>query len=250
VGLTLAAHLARSGFKVHGVEVREFILAELAKGKAFFLEEGLDPLLKTVIENGSFSFYNQIPFSDRSRIFVITVGTPLNSDGSANMDFIKRVSEEVRINLRENDFVILRSTVKIGTTRDVVKPILDNANVNYGLAFCPERTLEGAALREIAQLPQIIGALNSEDLDSASNFFTKITNSVIQVSSLETAELIKLVDNMQRDVHFAISNEVARICNNLEVSAHEVISSGKLGYPRTNLASPGPVGGPCLEKDS
>jgi UDP-N-acetyl-D-mannosaminuronic acid dehydrogenase len=250
VGLTLAAHLARSGFKVHGVEVREFILAELAKGKAFFLEEGLDPLLKTVIDNGSLSYHSEIPFSNQSRIFVITVGTPLNPDGSANMDFIKRVSEEVRINLRENDFVILRSTVKIGTTRDVVKPILDNARVNYGLAFCPERTLEGAALREIAQLPQIIGALNPEDLDSASNFFTKITNSVIQVSSLETAELIKLVDNMQRDVHFAISNEVARICNNLEVSAHEVISSGKLGYPRTNLASPGPVGGPCLEKDS
>jgi UDP-N-acetyl-D-mannosaminuronic acid dehydrogenase len=250
VGLTLAAHLARSGFKVQGVEVRESILTELGKGKAFFLEEDLDPLLKTVIENGSFSFSSHIPKSDQSRTFIITVGTPLNSDGSANMDFIKRVSEEVQANLKENDFVILRSTVKIGTTRDVVKPILDKAKVNFGLAFCPERTLEGAALKEIAQLPQIIGAFNSNDLDSASNFFTRITNSVIRVSSLETAELIKLVDNMQRDVHFAVSNEVARICNNLEVSAHEVIASGKLGYPRTNLASPGPVGGPCLEKDS
>jgi len=250
VGLTLAAHLARSGFKVCGIEIRESILDELAKGKAFFLEEGLDSLLKSSLENGSFSFFKKIPKSKNKRTFIITVGTPLNPDGSANMSFISRVSEEVQTNLKDHDFVILRSTVKIGTTRDVVKPILDKANVEYGLAFCPERTLEGAALKEISELPQIIGAENSEDLDSASRFFSRITSTVIKVNSLETAEVIKLVDNMQRDVHFAISNEVARVCNELEVGAHEVISSGKLGYPRTNLAMPGPVGGPCLEKDS
>lgn len=250
VGLTLGAHLAKSGFMVCGVEIRQFILDDLSEGKAFFLEEGLDTLLKAVIANGNFSFSNQIPAGKQNRTFIITVGTPLNPDGSANMNYIQRVSEEVRANLKNNDFVILRSTVKIGTTRKVVKSILDKAGVNYGLAFCPERTLEGAALKEIAELPQIIGALTTQDLEKARNFFTRITSSVIQVSSLETAELVKLVDNMQRDVHFAISNEVAKICNDLEVSAHEVINSGKLGYPRTNLAMPGPVGGPCLEKDS
>jgi UDPglucose 6-dehydrogenase/UDP-N-acetyl-D-mannosaminuronic acid dehydrogenase len=62
--------------------------------------------------------------------------------------------------------------------------------------------------------------------------------------------LIKLVDNSQRDVHFAFSNEVALMCDTIGVSAVEVISAGKLGYPRTNLSMPGPVGGPCLEKDS
>jgi nucleotide sugar dehydrogenase len=118
------------------------------------------------------------------------------------------------------------------------------------LAFCPERTLEGAALAELGTLPQIIGTSNENDKSQANSIFSKITSSVVHVSSIETAELIKLTDNMQRDVHFAISNEVARIGNVFEIDASEVIAAGKLGYPRTNLAMPGPVGGPCLEKDS
>jgi nucleotide sugar dehydrogenase len=118
------------------------------------------------------------------------------------------------------------------------------------LAFCPERTLEGAALLELGSLPQIIGTSNEIDKSKANSIFTKLTSSVVHVSSIETAELIKLTDNMQRDVHFAISNEVAKIGNVFEIDASEVITAGKLGYPRTNLAMPGPVGGPCLEKDT
>jgi UDP-N-acetyl-D-mannosaminuronic acid dehydrogenase len=71
----------------------------------------------------------------------------------------------------------------------------------------------------------------------------------VQVSSLEAAEIVKLVDNTFRDVQFGFANEVARLCETYAVSAHEVIASGKLGYVRTNVALPGLVGGPCLEKD-
>ena len=118
------------------------------------------------------------------------------------------------------------------------------------MAFCPERTLEGSALSEIGFLPQIIGADSEEDLTRATIFFGKVTNNVVQVSNIETAEMIKLVDNMQRDTHFAVSNEVARMCNQVNVKASEVIAAGKNNYPRTNLPTPGPVGGPCLEKDT
>ena len=82
------------------------------------------------------------------------------------------------------------------------------------------------------------------------DIFSKVTDTVIQVSNIETAEMIKMVDNMQRDTHFAISNEVARMCNQVNVKASEVIAAGKNQYPRTNLPTPGPVGGPCLEKDT
>lgn len=250
VGLTLAAHMARSGFKVHGVEIRDEVLEPLKNGRAFFLEPGLDSLLGKVITEGVFTFSKDIPASDEGRIFIITVGTPLRVDGTANTDFISRVSESVANHLRDEDFVILRSTVKLGTTNTVVKPILEQANRKYGLAFCPERTLEGAALSELGSLPQIIGTSNEVDKSKANSIFTKLTSSVVHVSSIETAELIKLTDNMQRDVHFAISNEVAKIGNVFEIDASEVITAGKLGYPRTNLAMPGPVGGPCLEKDT
>jgi UDP-N-acetyl-D-mannosaminuronic acid dehydrogenase len=80
--------------------------------------------------------------------------------------------------------------------------------------------------------------------------FQFITPTIIRVTDTKTAEMIKLIDNTSRDVQFAFANEVASMCDGIGVSAMEVISSGKQGYPRTNVALPGPVGGPCLSKDS
>ena len=83
----------------------------------------------------------------------------------------------------------------------------------------------------------------------SSMLFQKLTPNLVRVSNIKTAEMIKLVDNAARDAKFAYSNEIAIACDSFGISAAEVISSGKLGYPRTDLALPGPVGGPCLEKD-
>jgi UDP-N-acetyl-D-mannosaminuronic acid dehydrogenase len=94
-----------------------------------------------------------------------------------------------------------------------------------------------------------VGADDAAVSDRAAAVFRRLTNSIVQVSSPEAAEIIKLVDNTYRDVHFAFANEVARLCDAFDVNAHEVISSGKLGYKRTNVPLPGLVGGPCLEKD-
>jgi nucleotide sugar dehydrogenase len=250
VGLTLAAFMADHGFKVHGTEVRTFILENLERRKAFFLEANLDNVLERVIDNGSFTFSEKIPTSKLNRIFIITVGTPLLSSKKVNTDYIINVAREVENVANDGDLVILRSTVKLGTTNKIIRPILESNGKKIDLAFCPERTLEGAALSELDNLPQIIGADTERERVRASEVFNKITSSVVLVSNNETAELIKLTDNVQRDIHFAISNEVARAANQFPIKASEVISAGKLGYPRTNLSSPGPVGGPCLEKDS
>jgi len=250
VGLTLAAFMADRGFRVHGAEIRENVLNDLALKKAFFTEAGLDETLERVINNGNFTFSREIPVSKSSRVFIITVGTPLKSDQSANLEYIKTVSLEVSEKMSRDDFVILRSTVKLGTTNHVVRPILEKSGKSFGLAFCPERTLEGAALNELGNLPQIIGAETEIEKKRAADIFSVVTSSVVMVTNTETAELIKLTDNMQRDVSFAISNEVAKAANRFPIKASEVISAGKIGYTRTNLFSPGPVGGPCLEKDS
>jgi len=250
VGLTLSAYLASIGITVHGVEIRDTVLSDLEKHQAFFLEENLDNILSTVIKNQKFSFSKSIPFSKSKRTFIITVGTPLTENLLPNLDYITRAATEVAKAINDDDLVILRSTVKLGVTNAIVRPILNSSNKKFGLAFCPERTLEGAALSEIGLLPQIIGADSSDDLKRTSIFFKKVTTTVVQVSNIETAEMIKLVDNMQRDTHFAISNEVARMCNQVNVKASEVIAAGKDKYPRTNLPTPGPVGGPCLEKDT
>jgi UDP-N-acetyl-D-mannosaminuronic acid dehydrogenase len=252
VGLTLAVVMAEVGFRVRGMEIREDVVDTLAKGEPHFFEPGLAGRLKRVIKSGRLSVSQHIPASARAdtSVYVITVGTPLDAQRNVRLDMISNVAREIAQHLKTGDMVVMRSTVEIGTTRDLVKPIFDAVGCQYDLVFCPERTLEGQALRELRELPQIVGGHDQTARIRAAQVFQFLTPTVVQVSSLETAELIKLVDNAQRDVHFGLANEVARIGDAIGVSVVEVIRAGKLGYARSNLPMPGPVGGPCLEKDS
>ncbi|WP_207457015.1 nucleotide sugar dehydrogenase [Azospirillum sp. SYSU D00513] len=249
VGLTLAVAMADAGFQVHGVEVRKDVLDKLGKGIPHFFEPGLTEKLRHVVSRGRFTFGQTTEGCDRASVFIITVGTPLGKDGKIRTDMIEAATRQVAAQLNDGDLVILRSTVKLGTTRGIVAPILAESGKRFDIAFCPERTLEGQALIELNQLPQIIGAETMEVSARAAQIFGFLTPTTVKVSTLETAEMIKLVDNTYRDVTFAFSNEIARVCNAMEISAMEVVRAGKLGYPRTNLPLPGPVGGPCLEKD-
>lgn len=249
VGLTLATVLAEVGFQVIGVEKRPEVVNATNSGEPHFSETGLSGAIRRVVRSGALTARTSFAQSDQCLVYIITVGTPLDPNGLARLDMIENASRQVADVMPDGALVILRSTVKIGTTRTVVMPILAESGKQFHLAMCPERTLEGKALQELRELPQIIGADDSLSRDKASKVFRKLTDSIVEVSSLEAAEIVKLVDNTYRDVQFAFANEVARLCEAFEVSAHEVISSGKLGYSRTNVAMPGLVGGPCLEKD-
>lgn len=249
VGLTLAVTMAEIGFRVLGVEIRDDILESLNRNEPHFFEPGLAERMRHAIDLNRLSFAKRIDPKFGAHVYVITVGTPLGADGRVRTDSIEAVSTEIAGHVVDGDLVIMRSTVKIGTTRGIVVPILDRTSIAYDLAFCPERTLEGVAMTELRILPQIVGGMTMRANVRASQIFQFITPTVVRVSSIETAEMIKLVDNTQRDVHFAFANEIARMCDAIGIGAAEVIGAGKLGYPRTNLPMPGPVGGPCLEKD-
>ena len=249
VGLTLGVALAKAGVEVYGAEINDDILKALKEKRAHFSEKGLDDALEEVIESEKFSFGKKIPMENDFSTFIITVGTPLNDSGAPRIDMIERSAVEISNAMNDNSLVILRSTVVIGACREIVDPILHECGKQYHLAMCPERTLEGKALEELLELPQIIGTEDSVTYELCFNIFKKLTNKVIGVSSWEAAEIIKLVDNTSRDLSFAFSNEIAKVCNLFHVDAYEVINQGKYGYKRTNLPEPGPVGGPCLEKD-
>ncbi len=249
VGLTLAAAMASVGFRVTGVERRQDVVDQLRLGKPHFFEPGLEDTLQRAIEGDWLRIETEIPVQCEASVFIITVGTPLGPDGLARLDMIENATRQTAAAMSDNALVILRSTVRLGTTRKTVMPILGAMGQRYQLAFCPERTLEGTALTELRQLPQIVGADDDWTSLRAAQIFNFLTPTTIRVRDVETAEMIKLVDNAQRDVRFAYANEVARMCDAIGISALEVINAGKLGYPRTNLPLPGPVGGPCLEKD-
>src|SRR5205807_1526903 len=136
------------------------------------------------------------------------------------------------------------------TGYDTNDDFVTRAARRFGLAFCPERTIEGKAIPEMRSLPQIVGGLDDESADRAEALFRLITPKIVRVSSLETAEMIKLINNTYRDLTFAFANEVALIAERMGLSAAEMIRAANVDYPRSNIAQPGFVGGPCLEKDA
>lgn len=249
VGLTLALTLAKKGFLVIGIDKSKKIIKWLKSGKAHFYEPGINQLLKKNLLKKKIFFFTKIKKNKNVKTYIITVGTPIDRNKKIITHYIKLVAKDLNKVLENNDLVILRSTVGVGVTRKIVFPILISKNKKIYLSFCPERTLEGKALRELVSLPQIISGIDRDSLKKSKKIFLKLTKKIISVTDLETAELIKLVDNSNRDVYFAYANEIARICDSLGVSALEVIKKGKKDYPRTNLPMPGLVGGPCLEKD-
>jgi nucleotide sugar dehydrogenase len=159
VGLTLAVAMADAGFRVTGVETAPEVLRHLRGGRPHFAEIGLAEKLRRQLAEGRLVIHDRLDAEARAPVYIITVGTPLNEHKRARLDSIQAVAASLAAILAPGDMVVLRSTVRVGVTRGVVKPVLDRAGVPYDLAFCPERTLEGKALEELRTLPQIVGGV-------------------------------------------------------------------------------------------
>lgn len=248
VGLTLAVTLASAGFEVTGLERNKAIVASLNRGKPHFYEKGLETSLRKHLAN-NLTILQKMEISS-SDAYIISVGTPIDRESKKIiLQPLIRAAEEVSHQLKEGDTVILRSTVPLGTTRNIVLPLLKKYAKHFYLAFCPERTIEGRALIELKELPQIVGGLDEESVDKAVGIFSKVTATTVRVESLEAAEMIKLIDNTYRDANFAFANEVGLLAEGLGLDAAELIRAANLGYRRNNIPVPGFVGGACLAKD-
>lgn len=254
VGLTLSLALTDSGVKVYGVDSNDKIIRDLKKARPTIREKNAEVLLKKHIHTKF--FVNKTIPDEKIDVFVISVGTPLAENNAPILDYVMNSSKTVGKKLKKDQAVILRSTVPVGTTRNVVIPILEKnsklkAGKDFDVVFAPERTVEGVAIGEMKSLPQIIGGINEKAIQNAKTVFAKLTPIIVPVSSIEVAEMIKLIDNTYRDSRFAYSNEIAMICEFLNIDARECISKANYKYSRNNIAVPSPgVGGPCLSKDS
>lgn len=251
VGLTLGVALTAKGISVRGIEKNPQLVENLNKGETDVLEPGLDEALSLAISHDLFKVH-ALGESEKNlldcNVFIITVGTPIRGR-LVDLKLLSSAIDEIVPYLKDQDLVIVRSTVMVGATRDLVLPKLIATGLDIDLAMCPERTVEGSALAEIELLPQIIGPFNEQSSNSASKFFSTVCNEIILVDSLEAAEVTKLVNNTYRDVMFGFSNEIARIANGFNLSARQIIQAANQNYERSNIALPGPSGGPCLEKD-
>src|SRR6266436_7704441 len=242
IGLPLAAVLADAGFRVTGYDTNEDFIHQLRlTGRVEFREEGLDGLLVRHL-NRRLTLATEPPAAHD--VYIITVGTPLNpGTGRPTLDRVQEAIGQIAPGFPADPLVVLRSTVTVGTTRRVVLPEIRRHVDRFGLAFCPERTIEGKAIPEMISLPQIIGGLDAASATRADALFRTITKTIVHVSSLEAAEMIKLINNTFRDVTFAFANEIALMAERLGLAATELIRAANLDYPRSNVPQPGFVSG-------
>jgi UDP-N-acetyl-D-mannosaminuronic acid dehydrogenase len=248
VGLTLGVALAKRGLKIYGIEINISIRNSLLSGKAHFEEEGLNVVFKKVVSSGAFSVVDSFNSIDLDAC-IITVGTPLDEDRNLNFDSILQSLEHIPLNTKDGFLVILRSTVATGTTRNLIAPWLSKERGVDLVAFCPERTIEGDALEELSTLPQIIGGIDAASRVSAVKLFRCLTDKIVEVDDLETAELAKLFNNTYRDLNFALGNYFALVAQKFNVDGIAAIKAANQDYKRGGIPLPGFVGGPCLEKD-
>lgn len=255
VGLTLGVVMSEVGFHVLGIEQNEAVRGSLQKGVPHFSETGLVPVFRNVLGDGRFHVHASVEEAKGiADAYVITVGTPIDAARQPVLSDVKNAAEAVAKVLKRGDIVILRSTVPVGTCRDVVKPILEKSGLaidrEFLLAFAPERTLEGKALEELRSLPQVIGGHNREAAEKAATIFRELTDAVIIMNTLEEAEMVKLVNNCFRDLSFGFANELALLCEHFNMDAGRIIRAANEGYPRNPVPMPSPgVGGACLTKD-
>lgn len=164
---------------------------------------------------------------------------------------LEQISE---LNL-DGKMIIIRSTMPPKTTVDIIIPYLESktslkAGHDFAIAVCPERILEGQAVKEIHELPEIIGGINEISNQIATELFLSINpKKNILYTSPSGAELAKLFTNIYRYISFALSNEFAIWAESYNLDASELIKIANHNYPRCNIPTPGFAGGPCLSKD-
>jgi UDP-N-acetyl-D-mannosaminuronic acid dehydrogenase len=248
VGLTLTVAMARKGYEVHGVEIQPAVLDSLSRGQPHIFEPGVAEVLTDLLGERIFVAAELPP--DPVDAAIICVSTPV--DPATRTPYLKNLAlaaEQIAERCSPATLVVVRSTVPVGTSRDVVLPPLADAWGTAHLVMAPERTIQGTALRELVELPQIVGGLDERSLELGLALFGGFSDQVVPVSSLEAAELVKLTNNCHTDVIYAFGNEVARITERLGLDPLEIIRAANLDYPRPDIAKPGYVGGGCLSKD-
>jgi UDP-N-acetyl-D-mannosaminuronic acid dehydrogenase len=255
VGLPLATVFANSGFKVIGVDNNSDRLESIKKGECPFYDPQLQENLNACSSTGNLSTVLNFDKNIQADVIFITVGTPNTEKNNVDYSQLYSALQEVcQINLKDK-IIIMRSTMPPKTTDDIIIPFIEfnsnlKAGIDFAIAVCPERILEGQAIKEIQELPEIIGGVNEISNNIAAELFKKINpQKDLLYLSPSGAELAKLFTNIFRYISFALSNEFAIWAEKYGLDASELIKIANYNYPRSNIPKPGFVGGPCLGKD-
>ena len=249
VGLPLALVLADSGLKTLILDINKPALEKIAEGTMPFREEGGEALLKKVHGTGRLTVSSEANNVARAELVVLTIGTPVDEFHNPNLSVLTRCLDELIPHLRDGQTIILRSTVAPGTT-DYIDSYLASRGKKIGLAFCPERVVQGKGIEEICTLSQLVSGTSPKALAAAKKLFAKIAPEVVEMTPLE-AEFAKLICNAFRYMQFAATNQLYMVVESAGLNYGELLSKMKQGYLRMgSIPGPGFAAGPCLMKDT
>lgn len=250
IGLPTATMFSCYGHKVIGVDVNEKVVNNINKGKIIIEEPNLEELVEDVVKKGNLIASISPKESD---VFIISVPTPIKDDKTSDMSYVISATKSIVKYLKKGNIVVLESTSPVGTTEEVVKPIIEESGLKVGrdimLGYCPERVIPGKIIYELKNNDRVIGGIDKKSAEEIRKIYKTIVDGNIYLTDCKTAELCKLMENTYRDVNIALSNELLLICDKLNINVWEVIEYSNK-HPRVNLHTPGPgVGGHCLAVD-
>lgn len=255
IGLPTAAILANNNIHVLGADVNENTVNNINQGICNFEEPGLNSLVKDAVKNNYLSATTDLEYvANTCDIIIVIVPTPIFENKKADLTYVISACESIKKGLKKGNLVIIESTVPPETGINVIKPLLEESGLICGedfyLSYSPERALPNNTIYEMTHNARIIGGFNEKSADLTAQLYSYITQGeIIKVKNITSAEMVKLMENTYRDVNIALSNELAKICEKINVNANEVINAANY-HPRVNLHTPGPgVGGHCIPID-
>jgi UDP-N-acetyl-D-mannosaminuronic acid dehydrogenase len=249
IGVPLSLVLAESGRKTLILDVNEAALQTMAAGGLPFFEQGGKALLQKVLANNALAFSSDPKDVGNAPLVVLTIGTPIDEFHNPNLSRLTRCLDGLMPHLRDEQTIILRSTVAPGTTA-YIDNYLRREGKKTRLAFCPERVVQGKGIEEIRGLPQLISGTSAEATAEAKKLFETIAPEVVEMSPLE-AEFAKLICNAFRYVQFAATNQLYMMVESAGLNYSDLLAKMKRGYARMeSIPGPGFAAGPSQMKDT
>ena len=253
VGLPLARAFSEAGKNVLLRDVKREVVDGINSGESH-IGDVPSGVLKKLVDAGRLQATLDMKDVAQADAILIALPTPLSSQREPDLSIVTGAVEELTPHLRAGHLVVLESTTYPGTTREVLQPILQGgglrAGEDFNLAFSPERVDPGRTDWTTHNTPKIVGGVTAACTERAAELYRAAVDTVVPVSSPEAAELTKLLENIFRAVNIALVNELAQLCERMDIDVWEVVEAAETKPFGFMSFKPGPgLGGHCIPID-
>jgi len=254
VGMPHAQTFADAGKRVVLIDALQHVVDAINRGESH-IQDVPSEVLKPLVDDGRISATTDFSAASDSAAVVIAVGTPLTRQREPDLAQIRGAASSLAPHIRKGQVVVLESTTYPGTTREVLQPILEQgsglkAGEDFHLGYAPERVDPGRIDWTTQTTPKVVGGIDAPSTKAAADLYRSALDNVHEVSSTEAAELTKLLENIFRSVNIALVNELAQLCDRMDIDVWEVVNAAATKPFGFMSFQPGPgLGGHCIPLD-